>query len=75
MRTYMTDDLERVRRMCRESESMFGLAQELCDENDMLPSKELQDMLDTMVDAIIEFRCALESAVYEGLDHFDQEGV
>jgi len=52
---------------------MFGLAQDLTDENDNLPSPELQDQMDEMMDAILEFRCALESAVYEGLDHFDQE--
>ena len=73
IRTYTTDDLERVRRMSRETDSILGLTQALCDDDDNLPSRELQDRLDEMVDAIIEFRCALESAFYEGTDHFDQE--
>lgn len=73
MRTNMLNDLDRLRRIIHEAESMFGLAQSLVDEDDCLTSTELQDGLDEMIDAVIEFRCALESAVYEGLDHFDQE--
>ena len=61
--------------MFRESESIFAFAQDLCDENDELPSRELQDRLAEMIDGIINLRCALESAVYEGLGHFDQAGV
>ena len=75
MRVNLCSDLDMIRRMFRESESIFGFAQDLCDENDELPSRELQNRLADMIDAIIEFRCALESATYEGLDHFDQEGV
>jgi hypothetical protein len=59
--------------MFRESEGIFAFAQDLCDENDELPSRELQNRLADMIDGIIEFRCALESAIYEGLGHFDQE--
>jgi hypothetical protein len=70
----MVSDLDMIRRMFRESESIFAFSQDLCDEEDNLPSRELQDMLAVMIDGIIEFRCALESATYEGLDHFDQEG-
>jgi len=73
LRTNMLNDLDRLRRILHEAESMFGLAQSLVDEDDCLTSPELQDGLDEMIDAVIEFRCALESAVYEGLDHFDQE--
>jgi len=73
MRNSLYNDLDRLRRVMREADSMFGLAQDLTDENDNLPSPELQDQMDEMMDAILEFRCALESAVYEGLDHFDQE--
>ena len=75
MRVNLCSDLDMIRRMFRESESIFGFAQDLCDENDELPSRELQNRMEDMMDAIIDFRCALESATYEGLDHFDQEGV
>lgn len=73
MRVNMLNDLDRLRRIIHEAESMFGLAQSLVNEDDCFTSPELQDGLDEMIDAVIEFRCALESAVYEGLDHFDQE--
>ena len=75
MRVNLCSDLDMIRRMFRESESIFAFAQDLCDENDELPSRELQDRLAEMIDGIINFRCALESAVYEGLGHFDQAGV
>ena len=73
MRINTISDLDMTRRMFRESESIFAFAQDLCDENDELPSRELQGRLADMIDGIINFRCALESATYEGLDHFDQE--
>jgi len=73
LRANLCSDLDIIRRMFRESESIFAFAQDLCDENDELPSRELQDRLSDMVDAIIDFRCALESATYKGSDHFDQE--
>ena len=71
----MLNDLDRLRRIIHEAESMFGLAQSLVDEDDCFTSRELQDGLDEMIDAVIDYRCTLESAVYEGLDHFDKEGV
>ena len=73
MRINTISDLDMTRRMFRESESIFAFAQDLCDENDELPSRELQDRLADLIDGIIDFRCALESAVYEGLGPFDQE--
>ena len=73
MRVNLCSDLDMIRQMFRESESIFAFAQDLCNENDELPSRELQGRLADMIDGIINFRCALESATYEGLDHFDQE--
>lgn len=66
MRTNTASDLDMFRRMIRETESMFGLAQDLCDEEDNLPTQELQDGLVKMVDAIIQYRCAIDAAWLHG---------
>lgn len=69
----MVSDVDFARRMIGEVEDIFGLVCSLKDENDELPSRELSERLGELMDAIIEYRCAIESAYYEGTDHFDQE--
>jgi hypothetical protein len=66
------NDVDRARRVLREADDIFGFITTLAND-DELPSPELQDKLDALLDRMIEFRCALESATYEGLDHFERE--
>jgi hypothetical protein len=73
MNVSLMTDLDRCRRLIHEAESVFGLAQQLANGDECIPSWELQDKIDDVFDAVIMLRCALESAVYEGLDHFDRE--
>ena len=61
MRTYITDDLDRVRRGLRQMEQIYDYVTMLADPADNLPPK-LSKSLDLLIDAMVDLRCDLEAA-------------